>query len=545
MSFPYVETEDQLRAITDISSDLAGDKPMDRLVCGDVGFGKTEVAMRATCMVVASPNHAQVLVIVPTTLLARQHYKSFCERFEGLPVKVGQLSRFVSKQEADKVKAGLADGSIDIVIGTHALLSDKIKVKNPGLIIIDEEQHFGVAQKEKIRKLKSNTHILTLSATPIPRTLQMSLTGVKELSLITTPPVDRQPVKTYVMPFDDLIISEAIKREMARGCRVFYVTPRVAYLKEIEEKLKELLPEVRAKHAHGKMSGKELDEIMNQFYDGDFEVLVSTTIIESGLDIPFANTIIIDRADMFGLAQLHQIRGRVGRSNNKAYAYLITSKGYSLNPTAVKRLEAIQSLDNLGAGFSIASHDMDIRGYGNLVGEEQSGHIKEVGIELYQSMLQEAIDNLKHDREETEIPSPTINIGLSVQIPESYIEDPSLRLSMYRKIAQLETKESLESFAAELTDRFGTPPESTEHLFSIIKIKQLAKSAGIIKIDRGEKGILITFHNNKPQNPEKLLLLATSASDRFKIRPDGKFFIQLEPGEKDIVKLIEKVLDKV
>ncbi len=543
--FPYLETEDQLNTIQDVEQDLQSGKPMDRLVCGDVGFGKTEVALRAASIAILSPNPVQVAVIVPTTLLSRQHYQTFSNRFSDLPVKVAQLSRFVAKKESEQTKVDLAEGKIDIVIGTHALLSNDIKFKNLGLIIIDEEQHFGVAQKEKLKKLKSCTHILTLSATPIPRTLQMSLTGIKDLSLITTPPVDRQPIKTYVMPYDAFIIREVILREHARGGRTFYVTPRITYLDELELKLKEIVPEIKVVRAHGQMPASKLDQIMNDFYDGKFDVLLSTTIIESGLDIPFANTIIIDKADMFGLAQLYQIRGRVGRSNTRAYAYLISSKGYNLNPIAKKRLEVIQSLETLGAGFTVASHDMDIRGYGNLVGDEQSGHIREVGTELYQDMLAETIGKLKISdlNGEPYTWSPNINIGVSIKIPESYISDDSLRLSIYRKIARISDLKELESFAAELIDRFGNLPQEAEQLFAIIKLKQLAKQLNIEKIDLGEKALVISFKNGKPSDIANPLKFINRHSDHAKLRPDGKLLIMREwKTENSKIKGVENIL---
>ncbi|MBA8666391.1 transcription-repair coupling factor [Holosporaceae bacterium 'Namur'] len=543
--FPYMETEDQLSAIEDIEQDLRSGKPLDRLVCGDVGFGKTEVALRAAAIAVLSADPMQVAVIVPTTLLSRQHYQNFSNRFADFPVRIAQLSRFVPKKEADQVKKDLEEGKVDIIIGTHALLSNDIKFKNLGLIIIDEEQHFGVAQKEKLKKLKSYTHIITLSATPIPRTLQMSLSGIKDLSLITTPPVDRQPIKTYIMPYDAFIIREAILRECARGGRTFYVTPRISYLDELKLKLKEILPEIKVVRAHGQMPASKLDQIMNDFYDGKFEVLLSTTIVESGLDIPFANTMIIDKADMFGLAQLYQIRGRVGRSNNKAYAYLITGKGYNLHPIAKRRLEVIQSLETLGAGFTVASHDMDIRGHGNLIGEEQSGHIKEVGLELYQDMLAEAIEKLKLNNTDDEPSnwSPTINIGVSVQIPESYISDDSLRLSIYRKIAQISEIKDLESFAAELIDRFGNLPEEAEQLFAIIKLKQLAKQLNIEKIDLGDKALVINFKNGKPGNKANPLEFIRKHSDHAKLRADGKLLIMREWKTQNAkIKGVENIL---
>lgn len=543
--FPYVETEDQLRAINDIINDFASGKPVDRLICGDVGFGKTEVALRAAflCAVGASPG--QVAVLVPTTLLARQHYQTFKERFANLSINVKQLSKFTTSQETKQIKADLGAGKIDVVIGTHALLASDVRFKHLGLLIIDEEQHFGVGQKEKLKELKNNCHVLTLSATPIPRTLQMSLTGVKDLSLIATPPLNRLPVSTFVMPFDHVTIRQVILREFYRGGRVFYVTPRVSYINSIIETLNEIVPEIKVAKAHGQMSAVQLDQIMNDFFDGKYQVLVSTTIVESGLDIPMANTVIIDRADMFGLAQLYQIRGRVGRTNIQAYAYLTYPHGKHISQVAEKRLTIIQSLSSLGSGFSVASHDMDLRGYGNLVGEEQSGHIKEIGIELYQHLLEEAIQNLKtHNPIEEHDWSPMINIGISVQIPASFIPDMSLRLSVYRRIASLSQKEEVEAFAAEMIDRFGPLPIEAQHLLSIVKIKQLAKIVNIEKIELGSKGLVLTFRNGVPKDYSKIMNFIKTNANEAKLRPEGKLFIsKVLPSSELWVSWLENFLE--
>ncbi|MGE0109785.1 MAG: transcription-repair coupling factor, partial [Bdellovibrionales bacterium] len=391
--FPYHETEDQAQTIEAVRDDLASGKPMDRLVCGDVGFGKTEVALRAAFIAVAAGY--QVAVVVPTTLLARQHYQNFTQRFSGFPIRIGQLSRMVSSKDSDQTKELMKKGEMDILIGTHAVLGKEVAFQNLGLMIIDEEQHFGVKQKEKLKEMRANVHVLTLTATPIPRTLQMALTGVRELSLITTPPVDRLAVRTYVLPFDPIVIREALMREHYRGGQSFYVCPRVSDLEEVQKKLKELVPELKMTMAHGRMSAGELDDIMSAFDAGKFDLLLATNIVESGLDIPNANTIILHRADMFGLSQLYQLRGRVGRSKQRGYAYFTYSAKAPLSDTAQQRLEVISTLDQLGAGFQLASHDMDIRGTGNLLGEAQSGHIREVGVELYQQMLQDAISAAK------------------------------------------------------------------------------------------------------------------------------------------------------
>ena len=527
--FPYTETDDQLQAIDEVRADLGSGHAMDRLVCGDVGFGKTEVALRAAF--IAASNGQQVAVIAPTTLLARQHYHTFAERFKGLPFRVRMLSRLTPAKDAAETKTSLAEGKIDIVIGTHALLANSIQFKNLGLLVVDEEQRFGVAQKEKLKQLKSSIHVLTLSATPIPRTLQLSLSGVRELSLITTPPVDRLAVRTYVMPYDPLVLREAILREYHRGGKVFIVTPRVKFMAELQHKITELVPEVKLVAAHGQMGAMTLDKTMNAFYDGKYDVLLSTSIIESGIDIPTANTMIIDRADMFGLSQLYQLRGRVGRSKTRAYAYLTLPHGKKLTREAERRLEVMQQLDTLGAGFQLASHDMDIRGFGNLLGEEQSGHVKEVGIELYQAMLEEAIADMKkrkHLQSDEEIPdswSPQINLGMSVLIPETYIEDLPLRLSLYRRAANLAEPGELEGFAAELVDRFGSMPIEVEHLLETLKIKLLCKQAGIVRLDAGPKGIVLAFHNNQFADPATLIAYIAKHASRIKLRADQTLFI--------------------
>jgi transcription-repair coupling factor (superfamily II helicase) len=559
--FPYDTTEDQQRAIDEVIDDLQGNKPMDRLVCGDVGFGKTEVAIRAAFIAATDAiNPVQVAFIAPTTLLVRQHYHNFLKRFEETGLSVAQLSRLCTAKEAKRVKEGIADGNIDIVIGTHALLAESIQFKNLGFLIIDEEQRFGVKQKEGLKKLKSDIHVLTMSATPIPRTLQMALTGVRELSLITTPPVDRLAIRSFVQPFDPLVMREAIKRELHRGGQVFYVTPRIADLAELKARILELVPEVRLGVAHGQMSAQELDSTMNEVYDGKYDVLLSTAIIESGIDIPTANTIIINRADRFGLAQLYQLRGRVGRGKTRAYAYFTLPYHGAMTPQAVKRLEVMQTLDTLGAGFTLASHDMDIRGFGNLVGEEQSGHVKDIGIELYQHMLAEAVKHARVAQKSAPVPeaemlidddwSPQLNLGLSVLIPEEYVEDVSLRLSLYRRAATLTTAEEIESFAAELSDRFGELPEEVEHLFTTLKLKQTCKRAGIARVDTGPKGVVINFHAAAITNPTALMGYIAKHSRTMKLRPDQSLFRAAEwTSEKqklnDVKQLVESLSELI
>jgi transcription-repair coupling factor (superfamily II helicase) len=531
--FPYAETEDQLNAIADVLGDMESGRPMDRLVCGDVGFGKTEVALRAAY--VAAASGMQVAVIAPTTLLARQHAKNFAERFRGLPFRVRQLSRFVGAKEAAETRAGLADGSIEIVIGTHALLAKSVKFRNLGLLVIDEEQHFGVAHKERLKALRSDVHVLTLTATPIPRTLQLALSGVRELSLIATPPVDRLAIRTYVSEFDPLTVREALLREHYRGGQAFYVVPRIADLPEVEAFLREQVPEVKFVVAHGQMAAGVLDERMNAFYDGRYDVLVSTTIVESGLDIPAANTLIVERADMFGLAQLYQIRGRVGRSKLRAYAFFMTEPRKKLTPQAEKRLRVLGALDSLGAGFALASQDLDIRGAGNLLGEEQSGHVREVGFELYQEMLQEAIAKLQSGEVELADEgewSPQINLGVPVLIPETYVPDLDVRLGLYRRLSGLERKVEMEGFAAELIDRFGPLPAEVETLMLVVRIKALCKRAGIAKLDGGPKGATVQFHNDKYANPGGLVQFLNDQRGMAKVK-DNRIVVRRDwEGEK-------------
>jgi transcription-repair coupling factor (superfamily II helicase) len=520
--FPYDETEDQLAAIDATLKDLDSGRPMDRLICGDVGFGKTEVALRAAFAVAL--NGKQVAVVVPTTLLARQHAKNFTERFRGLPVNVAQASRLVTAKELSAVKKGIADGGVDIVIGTHALLGKTIKFKDLGLIIVDEEQHFGVAHKERLKQLRAEVHVLTLTATPIPRTLQLALTGVRDLSIIASPPVDRLAVRTFVAPFDPLMIREALLRERYRGGQAFYVCPRIDDLAEARDFLDKTAPEMKVAVAHGQMPASSIEDIMSAFYDGKYDVLLSTTIVESGLDIPTANTLIVHRADMFGLAQLYQLRGRVGRSKLRAYALFTLPAKQKITPAAEQRLKVLQSLDTLGAGFQLASHDLDIRGAGNLLGEEQSGHIKEVGFELYQQMLEEAIENLKAGVTEPAADrwAPQITTGMPVLIPEDYVSDLPVRLSLYRRLADLDTDTDIDAFAAEMRDRFGPLPDEARYLFKVVAIKALCRRANIEKVDAGAKGVVITFRDNSFAEPEKLVAYIRKQGPAARVRPDMK-----------------------
>ncbi len=533
--FPYAETDDQLQAIEDVLDDMGSGRPMDRLVCGDVGFGKTEVAIRAAF--VAALTGVQVAIIAPTTLLARQHYKNFAERFRGFPVNVRPLSRFVSAKEANLTREGMSKGTVDIVVGTHALLAKNIRFKNLGLLIIDEEQHFGVQHKERLKQMRTDVHVLTLTATPIPRTLQLSLSGVRDLSIIGTPPIDRLAIRTYVSEFDTITIREALLREHYRGGQSFLVVPRISDIPEMEAFLRDQVPEVSFITATGQLAAGDLDDRMNAFYDGKYDVLLATTIVESGLDIPTANTMVVWRADMFGLAQLYQIRGRVGRSKTRAYAYLTTKPRQRLTDTAQKRLRVLSSLDTLGAGFTLASQDLDIRGAGNLLGEEQSGQMKEVGYELYQQMLEEQIAAIKSGAAEGIVDdgqwSPNINLGIPVLIPEDYIPDLDVRLGLYRRLSELTTKVELEGFAAELIDRFGKLPREVNSLMLVVRIKAMCKKAGIAKLDAGPKGATIQFHNDKFASPQGLVEFINDQRGLAKVK-DNKIVVRRDwTKEKD------------
>ena len=524
--FPYVETDDQLNAIEDVVSDMSSGKPMDRLICGDVGFGKTEVALRAAF--IAASAGTQAAIIAPTTLLARQHFKSFEERFRGTGIRVKQLSRFVTTSQMKKNREALRDGAVEIIIGTHALLAKDIKFANLGLLIIDEEQKFGVGHKERLKQLRSDIHVLTLTATPIPRTLQLSLSGVRELSVIGTPPIDRLAIRTYVSEFDTVTLREALLREHYRGGQSFFVVPRISDLPEIEAFIEEQVPEINHVVAHGQMPAGELDERMNAFYDGKFGILVATTIVESGLDIPTANTIIIHRADMFGLSQLYQIRGRVGRSKTRAYAYLTTKPRQKLTHAAIKRLRVLGSLDSLGAGFMLASQDLDIRGAGNILGEEQSGNVREVGYELYQEMLEDAIAKIKSGQMEGLTDegswSPQINLGVPVLIPETYVQELDVRLGLYRRLSALAKKIELEAFAAELIDRFGKLPTEVDMLLRVVRIKGMCRAAGIAKLDSGPKGAVIQFYQDKFISPSDLAQYLLDSRGTAKIK-DNKLIV--------------------
>ena len=539
--FSFEETNDQLNAINDVLNDLEKGLPMDRLICGDVGFGKTEIALRASFL--AAMSGKQVSILAPTTLLARQHYETFKDRFKGFPINVFELSRLTPKK--DSVIKSINSGSCDIVIGTHSLLGEKINFSDLGLLIIDEEQHFGVKHKEKIKKLRDNVHVLTLTATPIPRTLQLAMTGVRDLSIIASPPIDRRAIETYVFPNDPLVVKEALLRERHRGGQSFYVVPRISDIEDIEEYFKEFIPEINYITVHGQMPSKQIEDRINDFYMGSYDVLISTTIIESGLDIPNANTLIIHRSDMFGLSQLYQIRGRVGRSKVKAYAYLTYKEHKKLGKKALKRLEVLQSLDSLGAGFNLASYDLEIRGSGNLLGEEQSGQIKEVGIELYQNMLEETIDELKNTTQKNKNNqwSPKISLPLSILIPEDYISDLTIRMEIYKRLSSIILEEEIDEIAAELIDRFGSLPQEVETLIDTIGLKNLCKKTNIEKIDCGNNGFLISFKNNTFSNPEELIKYINNKKNFISIRSDQRLFVKFKEQKENLIDYIKSIVN--
>ena len=534
--FPHHMTDDQQQTIEEVVADLVAGRPMDRLVCGDVGFGKTEVALRAAFIVAMAGK--QVVVVAPTTLLARQHTKVFKERFDGWPVRVAQLSRMVRPTEAAETVKELKAGTVDIAIGTHALLGKSVGFKDLGLLVVDEEQRFGVGHKEQLKKLGSDVHVLTLTATPIPRTLQMALAGIRELSLIATPPVDRLAVRTFISPFDPMVVREAILRECNRGGQTFYVCPRIADLEWAKGFLANHVSKAKVVVAHGRLSPTKLEEAMGTFYDGRCDVLLATNIIESGLDIPTANTIIIHRADMFGLSELYQLRGRIGRSKVRGYAYLTVPPRRISTKAAEKRLHVMQALDGLGAGFSVASHDMDIRGAGNLLGDDQSGHIREVGYELYQQMLEEAVNAARAAGGEVakveEVWSPQINVGTAVVMPETYVPDLDVRMDLYRRLSQLADHAEIEAYAAELIDRFGPLPDEVEKLLAIVAIKLALVAAGVEKLDAGPRGATLVFYNNSFANPEKLIGFISDQAEGAFLRSDHTLVIKREwSREKD------------
>ncbi|WPY01456.1 Transcription-repair-coupling factor [Candidatus Trichorickettsia mobilis] len=544
--FQYVETEDQLKAIADIKDDLTSGLLMDRLICGDVGFGKTEVAMRATYMTIANTDDplSQVAIIAPTTILCKQHYLRFTKRFKSHGFKVAQLSRLVSPSDTKQNKELIKNGEVNIIVGTHALLASEIKFHNLKMIIIDEEQHFGVKQKERLKELKSDIHVLSLSATPIPRTLQMSMVGLKDLSLIATPPVDRLAVRTVVMPFDPVVIRDALLRERFRGGQSFYVCPRIKDIEYIEQKLKEMVPELKYKIAHGQMLPSVTDKIMEEFYHGQFDILLSTTIIESGIDIPTTNTMIIHKADQLGLSQLYQLRGRIGRSKVRAYAYLTIADDKKITAHSVRRLNIIQNADALGSGFVIASHDMDLRGFGNLVGEEQSGQIKEVGVELYQEMLDQQIANLKDLPESSDNFMPSINLGVPVFIPNDYIADSALKLGIYKRIGNLLADHEVEEFYAEMLDRFGSIPIELDNLLNIVKIKYICRKLQIESLDSGTQGFVLKFAK-RANVADMVMKFIDQYPRQAKIKPDNKLVFVKDLDQATIINEASTILQQL
>ncbi len=551
--FPYVETADQQSAIQHVEEDLASARPMDRLVCGDVGFGKTEVAMRAAFL--AAMNGGQVLMLVPTTVLCQQHTQNFLKRFDGFSLKIGHLSRFTKPKERKEALENLKNGSLQILIATHGVFSKSVQFKKLSLIIVDEEQHFGVMQKEYLKNLQPNVNILAMSATPIPRTLQLAVAGVRGLSLIASAPVDRMAVKSQVMPFDTMVVREAIMREVQRGGQVYFVCPRLKDLDKMQETLKRIVPDVSFGVAHGQLSTQELDQVMSDFYQGRYQVLLATNIVESGLDVPNANTLIIYKAEYFGLSQLYQLKGRVGRSKKRAYAYFMTALEHSSQSKAYRRLEVIQSLDKLGAGFMVASHDMDLRGSGNLVGKAQSGHVKEVGYELYQELLKEAIEKVQAQKQNESDESgqknnqnfsPRLNLGMPVFIPSEYVPDLSVRMGLYRRLSDIQTEEEVNAFLEELVDRFGEVPPPVKNLVSSIHLKILCRALNIEKIDRGSKAVVLAFYQGQPSNPEQLIDFASKNRVRVQLKPDGKLlFLRAFESDEEVITGIRSFLEEL
>ncbi|MEN2898611.1 Transcription-repair-coupling factor [Mannheimia haemolytica] len=547
-TFPYEETDDQKIAINAVISDMCQAKAMDRLVCGDVGFGKTEVAIRATFLAVM--NHKQVVILAPTTLLAQQHYENFKDRFANYPVNVEVLSRFKTAKEQKTILQNVAEGKVDILVGTHKLLQDDVAFRDLGLLVIDEEHRFGVRQKEKIKQLRANVDILTLTATPIPRTLNMALNGMRDLSIIASPPARRLLIKTFVRQSDEMVIREAILREILRGGQVYYLHNDVATIENCAEKLAELVPEARIVIGHGQMRERELERVMSDFYHQRFNLLVCSTIIETGIDVPTANTIIIERADKFGLAQLHQLRGRVGRSHHQAYAYMLTPHPKTLTKDAEQRLEAMSTIDNLGAGFALATHDLEIRGAGELLGSEQSGQIESIGFSLYMDLLENAVKALQEGREPSldEITQHQAEIELRVPalLPDDYLPDVNMRLSFYKRIASSENLQSLNDLKVELIDRFGLLPEATKNLFAITQLRLSAQTLGIKKIDAGIHGGYLEFKPTAQPDPMKFIALIQKqpAVYSFEGAVKFKFRLALEDNRKRL-EFVENLLREV
>ena len=518
--FEFTETSDQTKAIEQIENDFLSGSPMDRLVCGDVGFGKTEIAMRAAFLAISAGY--QVAMICPKVLLVNQHYETFNKRFRNFNYNISKISRLESYENKKRIKENISSGLIDLVIGSHALLSDEIKFKNLGLIIVDEEQSFGVKQKEKLKKIKPNIHILTLSATPIPRTLQSSFLKIRQISLIKTPPVNRMNVKTFLTIYDDQFLKKIIKNEIDRKGQVYFVTPKISDQNIIKKKILKIFPNLKFAIINGKLNPKDLENIYNEFFNKKIDLLISTAMIESGLDNSNVNTIIIDKPYLFGLAQLYQLRGRVGRSSVQAFAYLMLEKNFKINDERLNRLKIISQISSLGSGFSIATHDLDMRGGGNIIGSEQSGHIREVGIELYYKMLNETINKIKNENIEQDEWSPSIKLGFSFNIPNNYISNIDTRINIYRKISNITENANLLEIVDDLKDRYGKLPESFENLFKIIEIKILSKKNGVKKIDDCHEGYVLEFKENEINYIDKLIELAKLHPKKIKLLPKSK-----------------------
>ncbi len=547
-TFPFEETPDQAQTIETMLEDMASARPMDRVVCGDVGFGKTEVAMRAAF--VATQSSRQVLVLVPTTLLAQQHYHNFCDRFADWPVRIEVLSRFRSRKQQQEITAGFASGTVDMLIGTHKVLQDDIKPRNLGLVIIDEEHRFGVRQKEKLKALRAEVDLLTLTATPIPRTLNMSLSGLRDLSIIATPPAQRLTIKTFITEWNANTIREACLREITRGGQVYFLHNEVETIEKVARELRELVPEAGIRIGHGQMRERELEQVMLDFYHRRFNILLCTTIIESGIDIPTANTILINRADRLGLAQLHQLRGRVGRSHHRAYAYLIVPHRKAMTDDAIKRIEAIESLEDLGAGFTLATHDLEIRGAGELLGDEQSGQIQEIGFTLYTELLERAVEALKAGREpELEKPlnhGPEVDLHAPALIPDDYLPDVHSRLVLYKRIASAADRDETRELQVEMIDRFGLLPDPVKHLFSITELKLKAVPLGIRKIDVGESSGRLMFGPEPNVDPATIIQLIQNQPRHYNLDGSDKIRFQFDMAKfENRVAQVDKLLDSL
>jgi transcription-repair coupling factor (superfamily II helicase) len=530
-TFPYEETPDQAAAIDDVLRDLGSRRPMDRLICGDVGYGKTEVAIRAAMLAVLDGR--QVAVLVPTTVLAAQHFQNFSRRFEGYPIEVEMLSRFVSPADQKQVSEKVSEGKVDILVGTHRLLQRDVRFKNLGLIVVDEEHRFGVSQKERLKKLRSQVDVLTLSATPIPRTLHMGFAGVRDLSIIETPPADRLAVRTLLSRFDDDVLREALRRELNRGGQVYFVHNRVQSIASVAEHVRQLVPDARVAIGHGQMREDELEKVMKDFVQGEIQILVCTAIIESGLDIPRANTIIINRADQFGLADLYQLRGRVGRSNLRAYAYLLVPGETEVTEDARKRLQALQEFTDLGAGFKIATHDLEIRGAGELLGKAQSGHIAAIGFDLYAELLEDAVRRLKGEGGE-KAPEPDIHLRVPAHFPAEFIDDPKQRLVLYEKLTRAENEADVDDIRYEVIDRYGPLPPQVENLLAVMKIRRLLVDLRAEGLDYNGRDLIVSFSETSAVDPERIVALVQAEPQRSRLTPDHRFKRSvgaLEPAE--------------